>query len=76
MKNNDGWKSVEHEPPAVGVLCAVYFPVGVIVRSGETTGPVALAYKTSGGWKMADEPSPLRGLLGEVGPAYWKEFSL
>lgn len=67
-------RPVDTDPPPSGTLCLVYFPVGDNNLTGKSSGPVAAAYKVDGGWKMADTPSPLRGLLGEVGPAYWQEL--
>lgn len=69
-------RSVEDDPPPNGTLCLLYFPIGMNNVTGESSGPVAAAYKVDGGWKMADTPSPLRGFFGEVGPAYWQEILL
>lgn len=67
-------RSIKTDPPKTGQLCLLFFPIGENQQTGKSFGPIAVAYKTAGGWKMADVPSPLRGLLGHVGPAYWHEL--
>ena len=72
-----GWNDTKDgENPPSGTLCVVYFPIGENQLTGTSFGPSALAYWVDGGWKRADEPSPLRGFLGAVGPAYWRKFEL
>lgn len=68
--------SVKETPPPTGTLCIVYLPIGVNVLTNKTTGASAIAYKTATGWKMADEPTALRGLMKEACPAYWCELKI
>lgn len=67
------WNRCEESLPAEGVLCAVFFPLGVIQSEPqESVGPAALAYYRAleGGWVYADEPTPLR-----FDPVYWVAMS-
>ncbi len=67
----NNFNSAKDNPPPTGTLCVVYFPIGVNNITKKTAGAAAVAYKTDGGWKMADVPSGLRGIMAKTGPAYW-----
>lgn len=64
------WVTVKERLPDEGVLCEVYFPMGQNNLTGETTGPITLAYyRKAEGWIHADVPTKLAWE-----PYYWQPY--
>ena len=71
------WNNVKkHGYPPVGVLCVIYFPVGVAapLTEGEKSrsiGFTAAAYRRPEGWVRADRPTPVTWPV-----AWWAKLDL
>lgn len=76
------WNRSKDGLPEEGILCVVYFPIGVqksIIEDGPdmTMGPIALAYyRKAEGWIYADVPISLKRNWNPIflETAYWKPF--
>lgn len=62
------WNHVKDGLPQRGVLCLVFFPIGVNTITEQAIGHVAAAYyrQDEKTWIYADTPRPL-----SFDPAYW-----
>jgi hypothetical protein len=82
IKDSDlkNWNKSKDGLPEEGVLCIVYFPIGIyqIQDDGDldmTTGPITLAYyRNTEGWIYADTPRKLNWDPIFLEAAYWKPF--
>lgn len=85
IKESDlkNWNKIKEGLPEEGVLCIVYFPIGlhkalVEGKPDMTSGPIALTYyRKKEGWIYADSPRPLSRNAWNIilESAYWKPFN-
>lgn len=85
IKDSDlkNWNKSENGLPEEGILCVVYFPLGIqhnLTENdiiGVSIGPITMAYyRKSEGWVYADMPIPLELRWNPIllKNAYWKPF--